>query len=81
MICLQEILDSTPADKPEQISPEEKPGQAAPEVKPEQSPPSLSAVVDEVADKLAAHFEAALKKALQRRQKDILKNVSEVLLG
>ena len=69
---LQKILDNTPEDKPEHITPEDKP---------EQGSPSLSAVVDGIADKLATHFEVALKKALQRRQKDILLNASEVLLG
>ena len=41
--------------------------------------PSLRTIVDEVADKIASRFEEALKKALQRRQKDMLLNAAEVL--
>ena len=53
----------------------------APKDEPEQATQTLNAVVDEIASKLASQFETALKKALQRRQKEILLNAAEVLLG
>ena len=67
---LQGVIDSASKDTPEQ----------APKDTPEQATPTLNTIVDEVADKIASHFDEALK-ALQRIQKDILLNVSEVLLG
>ena len=70
---LQGVLDSAP--KVEQAT--STPEQAAPT----QVIPTLNTIVDELADKIAAQFEEALKKALQRRHKDILLNVTEVLLG